>query len=407
MDVDMNTSAGFRSDGEEIRIQWPNCIRRSDDHPPLRFDAAAERDAATLFRVLRQYHLEDQRERSTVREVRGLLDPAIQTDGPALHWIECVLELLDDYREHGLLRYERRATCRADRGRIDWRTTIRREFACLSEDSSLYLRTFRRVVEAQENHPLTELHAETIRQLSKVFGAEVDLEVPGCAATTITPGIAMKTLARERNRIYRDHDHRVVKHMEQYWRVADMGRIKGCRSELLWTNQFEFIWQRMAERVIGGGHADNDGLPRGQYCEDGAMHRGLELRPDLVVDAECGTRIIFDAKYYTSGAMPSSGDVLKQLAYSYFSSNQWKPSLPERVVNIFLLPADSPRESVRLSGRHQIDANGQCKGRPLVDDIWLFRIDYRALAESYLAGASWDCGQFLDQIHRASGVNWE
>jgi len=406
MGIDTNTKAGFWSEQGRLKVELPSCIRGPDNVLSFQRNSAAERDVVMLFRVLRRYHLEDQSERSTVREVRDVQNPAVHVDPAALHWIECILELLDDYLERGLLRYERRTTSRSPRGRIDWPTTVRREFACHFDDSSLYLTPFRCVVEAQEDHPLTELHAETIRQLCKLFGAESAFEVPGWAAKPITPGRAMETLIRERNRIFRDQDRRVLKLLERYWLGADVWRMKGFRGDLLWTDQFEFVWQRMAERVIGGSRSNGRGLPRGRYDEDGIEHRGLDLRPDLVTDIPGGTRIVFDAKYYTSNAMPSSGDVLKQLAYSYFSSSRWDQSLPERVVNIFLLPADSPRESVRLSGRHQlVELNSQQVGRPLADDIWLFRIDYRALAKSYLAGCRWDCGYFLDQIHRASRTN--
>jgi hypothetical protein len=400
MSHDSNTSAGFRCDGGPVRVILPSCIRGSGVGSA--FETVTLADVTRLFRVLRRYHLEDERERSTAREVRGLQDPAVRASDAGLHWIECALELLDDYRERGLLRYERRITGRTRRGRIDWRTTVRRELACLSDAGSLYLMPFRNAAEAQGGHPLTGLHAETIRRLCQAFGSEFGVEVPPRPDKPFPPGMASKTLRQERNRVFRDRDRRVVRLLEQYWLGTVVGRTKGFREDLLWTDQFEFLWQRMAERVIGKVKADGGQLPKGRYLEDGQGRRGMDLRPDLVVDVEPGVRVVFDAKYYGAGSLPPSGDVLKQLAYAYFASSRWDPSLPNEVVSIFLLPGESPGRAVRLSGRHRlVGIEEQPAGRPLADDIWLFRVDYRSLADAYLDGSSWGCNQFLDQIRRA------
>ena len=341
-----------------------------------------------------------------MRKERGLQRPVVAADPAALHWIECVLELLDDFQQRGLLQYVRRTTRRVPHGRIDWRTTVRRETVCLSQGNSIYLDPFRFAVEAYEDHPLTELHRETMRNLLDLFSGDLARDRPEPANTRVTQSTAKKILGRERNRVFRDRDRRVVQLLAQYWLGSVTGRLRGFRGDLLWTDQFEFIWQRMTERVIGGDRTDNHGMPKGEYQEFGAMRSaGLRLRPDLVVDVteDTGvTRIVFDAKYYTSHQLPSSHDILKQLAYSYFSSQRWARSLPDRVLTVFLLPGNSPRERMQLCGRHRLlDLAAEQRGRPLADDIWLFRIDYRALAASYLAGARWKCTEFLERIRIA------
>lgn len=385
------TSAGFRAEEGWLNVELPSCIRS--------VDIPRQDDVVTLYRVLRHYHLEETRERSTEQQVRGTPDPIVRVDAPALQWIECALELLDDYAERGLLRYEHHVLQRFPKGRIDWRATIRRDLPCLTDDSVLYLVPFRRVVEAQQHHPLTRLHEHTIFDIGRIFGAGLHLEQSGRRVRPINRREAMTTLIREGNRVFRDRDRRVVRLLERYWMDADLRRREGFRGDLLWTNQFEFVWERMAERVIGGRRKSRIRLPGGHYLEGGAEQRGLHLRPDLIVDVPPNSRIVFDAKYYSSGKLPRRGDILKQLAYAYFSSSKWDPIQPQHVFNIFLLPSDSPPKVVHLSGRHRlVDLTPQQRSSPLAGDIWLFRIDYRELAKAYLSGSRWDHRLFLDEI---------
>lgn len=406
---DADTTAGFRFEGSQLKVSLPACIRVHHALPIAASSDGAQADVVALFRVLRQYHLEEQSERTTHRQERGLQRPIVTADSASLHWIECVLELLDDFQQRGLLRYNRRVATRVTRGRIDWRTTIRREVACVSQNNILYLAPFRFAVEAHEHHPLTELHRETICHLYDLFGGALAGERPAPTDTRISRSVAGRILAQERNRVFRDRDRRVMYLLAQYWLASPAGRLRGIGGDLLWTEQFEFIWQRMAERVIGSRHAQPNGMPRGQYQEIGnAACPGLSLRPDLVVDVahQAGViRVVFDAKYYTSQRLPSSHDILKQLAYSYFSSSRWHGALPEQVLNIFLLPAQSLLEPIQLCGRHQLlGLEAEQRGRPLSDNIWLFRIDYRALASAYLAGEAWDASEFVEKIRHAEGT---
>ncbi len=412
MSVDDNANAaaaGFRWHAGRVRVTLPACIGRRPDSPPAALAPVnARSDVAALFGVLRQYHQDDQREQSTRPVERGLATPAVRVDSGLMHWVEAALELADDFRENGLLRYERHVASRTPRGRIDWRATVRRDPPCLSNDAAVHLAPVYRAVEAQADHPLTHLHAHTLWDVRRAFGTDVCGEPPPAPESVgrVRPAEAAAVLAREQNQLFRDRDRRVATLLRRYWLDTSTHRVAGRRCDLLWTDQFEFVWQRMVDRVLGGGRAIRPALPKGKYVEDGRKYGGLDLRPDLVVDLDRDTRLIFDAKYYTTGGLPASGDVLKQLAYAYFASRRWDGSLPQRVVSIFLLPADAPGQPVRLSGRHRLvdlvtAAGGGRNDRPLGDDIWLFRVDYRSLADAYVAGTQWPCTQFVEQIGRA------
>jgi len=146
-------------------------------------------------------------------------------------------------------------------------------------------------------------------------------------------------------------------------------------------------------------------LPRGRYYEDGTEHCGLDLRPDFIVDVEPGIRIIFDAKYYTSDSLPGSSDVLKQLAYSYFQFKSVEPIAAGALGEHFSPPRPTHYVSrcVCLGGTNFSNWMGSGIVAPCPTTYGFFRIDYRALAASYLASSRWECTQFLDQIPRERG----
>ena len=398
-DAQVSTAAGFKLVDDQLQVIQPSCIRSAS---PGLHQCSVWQDTVTLFRLLRRYHLEQRGEQSTSAEERGQMAPVVSEGSDRLHWIECVIELIEDFKELGLLRFDRHVTGRHLRGRIDWRSTVRREYAVHSEDHLLYLQPRYRALVAAQDHPLTQLHAHTIRHIAGTFGTESVVEVPETGLQPISPRWAKRVLLQHRNQLYRDRDIRVLAFMTKYWMDQDLNRASGRVSDLLWAERFEFLWERMLKKVLAPRPITGFQMPRGRYSEDGMESPGLQLRPDIAVDVGDSERIIYDAKYYSGTSLPATGDVLKQMAYAHYAAGRWSPNPSRHVYSVFLLPADSPNRPIRLSGVHRLDTiDGDGPVHAMHDPVWLFRVDYRALANAYLAGDYWDSKQVLSQIRKA------
>jgi hypothetical protein len=259
---------------------------------------------------------------------------------------------------------------------------------------------------------LTLLHALAIREISDRLGlgAPLDASVGRASSGAIEPWRALGVLRRERSHLFRDRDRHVVRLLERYWTAEPLGRnvVDTGPRDLLWTDRFENVWERMTRTVLVGSRPEGitTRIARGEYQENGRpAGSGLDLRPDFIVRVGPTTSIVFDAKYYTTAKLPGSADVLKQLAYCYFASASWDESRPTRLLNVFLLPTTNPREVIALTGQHNLlNLTERQRSLPLAGDIWIFRLDYRSVARAYLSRVTWPPSQFAAAIDQELGA---
>jgi len=174
--------------------------------------------------------------------------------------------------------------------------------------------------------------------------------------------------------------------IEAYW---DQNLQQARSIDAIWeyTERFEVIWEEMCRKVIAGVSGDASAWPSGRYVgasgED--LGAGLRLVADFVrhVDEHV---LVFDAKFYTSDALPDTHSVLKQLAYGFFLSREWhdRGAPSDRIIHVFLLPKHKNLGGhiAHLRGQHLVSPAGRsvALGAP----IFLVDLDYGAIASAYL-----------------------
>ena len=132
---------------------------------------------------------------------------------------------------------------------------------------------------------------------------------------------------------------------------------------------------------------DPSAWPSGRYVATNGkdLGAGLRLVPDFVRTAY-GYVIVFDAKFYTTDALPDSYSVLKQLAYGLFLSEEWHDSgiPPERIIHVFLFPklGNLGGRTASMRGQHKISPQGRAAS--MRAPIFLVDLDYETVANAYL-----------------------
>lgn len=384
--------AGFLSDGEAgMKVVLPACYRRDEK---FSFD-----DIALLVRTLRRYRAERPELNAVRREERKRLLAATATrQRPAdVERLEVGLDLLDDFRLHGALRFDHQKVSREERGAIDWPRTLTADLPAWCEGTPLHVTPFRRRNVWNSAHPLADLHVATLAHLDYALSAGIG-SLPYRAERydpTRNPNAAARLAREQMPRIFRERDRHVCQLLARYWEDAPIGGKGVVPENWEYSENFEAVWEMMCRKVLPSGSQGKLPDHAGKYVGlDGKpldRDRGYKPRPDFVIEANDGTLLVLDAKFYVSDGttknLPQTPDILKQLAYAFFSSKDWDSSSPfsrERVRNAFLFPEmpDPVGTSCWLTilGRHRMPAPWD---RPMAGHIWLIYLDYRRVAAAY------------------------
>lgn len=391
--------AGFVGTSRGVVAVLPPCFARDEmHHPPLP-------DTLSLMRVLRRYRRDDAARRAVREEETGYSRPAPAGGRSLLAVVDAGLELIADFLDHGPLRFQRKVVRQVDRGRIDWARTVNREVALICDGMPVYPQPYHRFLQVDELHPLTQAHAATVADACREMAYENVVVEAGIATRDADVRRIPRILAAERGRVFRDRDHRACQLMAAYWLSRDLTPQSKRAAAFDVTDNFELVWEEMCRSVLGGRRRSVGlDMPPGQYCDiyGHRMGNGLDLRPDIVMTGPGGSPVyILDAKFYTSGGYPGSGDVLKQLAYAHFLSDFWRTAGGGKTdaISCFLFPALwSGGSWARVTGRHVVRGG---TGKPMGGDVWLVEVDYRRLAAAYGSRQRLDPNDLYGAVGRA------
>jgi len=386
---------GFFGRPEGLRITLPPCYPEQLRHAP------SLDESLQLFRVLRKYRqLSGGRNAVKVQNGPRGVNGFAETDAHQLSVIEAGLGLAEDYRQHGLMRFREMRVHGGPTGRIDWARTLQRGIATPTAQSVIFAEPQRRHLAFRDDHPLTQLHATTIRDVfERFFGQRVDLEVePPC--NELYRWQYGGVLSRCRGRLYQERQLSIVQLIEAYWKQ----NFKGARSvDTTWeyTEKFAVLWEEMCRNVIGGASVDGKAWPSGRYVGSNGrdLGTGLRLVADFVRKVD-GHVIVFDAKFYTSDSLPDSYSVLKQLAYGFYLSREWHNSgvPPHNLIHVFLFPTfrNLSGYHASLRGRHVVSPSGRSSA--MAAPIFLVDLDYGAVVSAYLRYGAIDVNAILALI---------
>jgi len=128
--------------------------------------------------------------------------------------------------------------------------------------------------------------------------------------------------------------------------ICYLGKREDTRKASFGTNDFEYVWEGLIDRVFGIEDKDKY-FPhciwkiKGKNDEklDWRSEKRTALRPDTIMELpekDCKKIFILDAKYYQyPKTLPGTGSILKQIAYAEFVETMLNE---KNIFNAFILP---------------------------------------------------------------------
>ena len=139
------------------------------------------------------------------------------------------------------------------------------------------------------------------------------------------------------------------KHLLLFQNMLDifcyLGKREDNRKASFGTNDFEYVWEGLIDRVFGIEDKDKY-FPhctwkikgKGKETLDWRSEKRTALRPDTIMELQedCKKIFILDAKYYQyPKTLPGTGSILKQIAYAEFVETMLNE---KNIFNAFVLP---------------------------------------------------------------------
>lgn len=305
------------------------------------------------------------------------------------------LSLIRRFLEQGAYYTEREQYRKtADRGRIDWAASLRRNVAFFQEDGAPFFDRY--TVKGSlpnENHLITQVHKfcvyESFRALGWLFTSYMP---PDPHIEKDTPRF-LYALRKKAGETYNDNDRRLLTDMISVILYLDCehNRKQSCFG----TDRFEYVWEKLIDEIFGirGKEAY---FPRTdwrlKYDRDRENHA---LEPDSIM--VCGGRVyVLDAKYYRYGVtgdkrhLPQSAFINKQITYGEYVAGC--RAMRDRfgdapVYNAFLMPYDMYDNPFETRGKNFVnigEAVSQWKrGKLSYEKVQGIVVDTRFLLKHY------------------------
>ena len=274
-------------------------------------------------------------------------------------------DLITDYLANGLLNHELRFNELNGPGRIDWETTVQREYALVSTSGAFYPVTHTAARRSIDSLKLTEIHKAVLNVCVERYGWASDYEITADFESTVELGTyddeLLQTLRQELNQTYLDSRLRTIRNLISFIEQVNTDE---SRTNVFGTRFFHVMWEKACAALFPTIGAWKRKLHKPLWHDHSGQtftNEATKLIPDSIYHCQNKPAIvIIDAKYYNvkvqvspslryKGA-PGIGDVLKQFIYEDAVIKAVEKEPPLDIRNCFLFP--SSEEVVGFPLRH-------------------------------------------------------
>lgn len=339
---EMDTFVGLRCNDGDISINFPMGYHISDNNKELR------KDIMLLFTTLA---VNTERKES---EQLGQGSKFEEVQFP----LQSYMYIIKDYFVRGYYREQEVSYKIAKTGKINWNRTIKTQKAYMQDNEVFFLDFVTRKNGIKENEMITLIHEycvyESFDRIGWLF----------TKATPKKPRIAkrekvFRTVLRDKiSNTFNDCNRMLFRHMLAI--INFEGDKDADRNYCYGTYRFEYIWERMIDKVFGIENKANY-FPKTTWYVNGDRYDNASLEPDTIM--LYGNNVyILDAKYYKYGItdkawdLPGSTSINKQITYGEYVANEQKfkgvHGNAMKVYNAFLMPYDSLKS--KYAGNHEM-----------------------------------------------------
>ena len=328
--IDNDVFVGISHKDEYYEVNFPLGYHLSEDENGLR------RDILSLINVLSKNT--DKRE----SEIRAGIKQKDPTGIP----VQAYLYLIKDYLERGY--YKELDTYKhvAKRGKIDWGRTIKTQKPLLQDNDAYYLDFVVKKNTIKEDELITLVHKHCVYESFEKFGWLFTSFMPLEPKSGLSRKMMASVVNNKLQNTFNDRNKQLFRSM-----LAVIDHMnEDAQSEFKYgTYRFEYVWEKMIDRVFGIANKEEFFPKTAWHLEDGRNNDNAFLEPDSIM--LIGDKVyVLDAKYYKfgwsglPGHLPGSTSINKQITYGEyiaeektFKRNGNRPT----VYNAFIMPYDS------------------------------------------------------------------
>ena len=336
---------GIRYDNGSLKVYFPfGYSNPTDDEKEYR------KDILNLISVLVAYS----KESKSVDQNRQLNEDEVQFP------IHAYIHVFNYFLNFGYYIENEITYKRASTGKINWPRTIKQIQPQIAGDfpneSVVYLDFITKKSNNNENEIITQIHKYCVHESYEKIGCLFGYFRPEKPAIPFNAKMFAAILKNKISRTFNEKHILLFRNMLDI--VCYMGKRNDNRKACFGTNDFEYVWEGLIDRVFG-----IEKKAKEKYYPHCAWHIGdkeneaewnetkrTALRPDTIMlsSLEDNAKIfVLDAKYYQYGenreakGLPGTGSIIKQIAYAEFieAMREQKQEIPQGdIYNAFILP---------------------------------------------------------------------
>ncbi len=321
---------GITRKEDTYEVNFPIGYHLSADEKGLR------RDIYSLLNVLTRY----------TKKRESEIQDGLKSEDAASIPIQAYLYLIKDFFERGYYKERKTYYQTARKGKISWSRTIKKQKPVMQDNEAYYLDFVVKKSANNEDELITLVHKYCVYESFDKFGWLFTSFLPAKPKTGLTVKMMISVVNSKIQNTFKDQNRELFKNMLEVLKQLESNSQTEFRCG---TYRFEYVWEKMIDRVFGIPEK-YDYFPKTTWLlEDGRKYDNAYLEPDTIM--RYGEKIyVLDAKYYKYGEsglpgdLPTSTSIHKQITYGEYIAETDKflrEGQHPDVYNAFLMPYDS------------------------------------------------------------------
>ena len=263
------------------------------------------------------------------------------------------LYILKDYVMRGYYKENIVEYHKSKTGKINWSRTIKTQRPYIQDLNVFYLDFITKKTVVNENELITLIHQYCVYKSFQMLGWLYTNYLPVKPQLKFNQKLFINILKRKLANTFNDADKLLFKNLivivnnENDYSLDNLSFSFG-------TNRFEYIWEKMIDRVYGETNK-TDYFPKTHwhiYNSENIItaSENAPLEPDTIMIND-NNIFVLDAKYYKYGVtrrsfdLPGTSSISKQITYGEYIFKNKRSNSKTKVYNAFIMPFNSSVQS--------------------------------------------------------------
>lgn len=247
------------------------------------------------------------------------------------------------YYKENIVEYHKSKT-----GKINWSRTIKTQRPYIQDLNVFYLDFITKKTVVNENELITLIHQYCVYKSFQMLGWLYTNYLPVKPQLKFNQKLFINILKRKLANTFNDADKLLFKNLivivnnENDYTLDNLSFSFG-------TNRFEYIWEKMIDRVYGETNK-TDYFPKTHWHIYNNTSENAPLEPDTIMIND-NNIFVLDAKYYKYGVtrrsfdLPGTSSISKQITYGEYIFKNKTSNSKTKVYNAFIMPFNSSVKS--------------------------------------------------------------